>query len=401
MVIWEVTRACQLACRHCRADSIHVRNPGELTTDEGRRLFDRIASFGTPRPIVILTGGDPFERPDLAELTAYGAQVGLHMALSPSATPNITAARLRELQAAGATAVSLSLDGARAETHDAFRGFEGTHARTLASATLITTAGFRLQVNTTVTQNTVRELPELFLQMLDLRVHLWSLFFLVPVGRGQSLQTLPPQECEDVFHWMVDIARHLAVKTTEAQHYRRVVLQRAAAEREGLGVEAFDTGPLYRWLSARTAELTAGRTLPERPMRPPIDTNAGRGFAFIDHLGNVYPSGFLPIAVGNVREQSFVEIYRNAPLMRALRDPNGFGGACGVCEFREICGGSRSHAYAVSGDPLAADPTCLYAPAAGHGESATFAPRSRPHEAADEYRRGRSRRSRPRSRRCP
>jgi radical SAM protein len=364
MVIWEVTRACQLACRHCRADSIHHRNPGELTTDEGRRLLDQLASFGTPRPIVILTGGDPFERPDLAELTAYGSQAGLHLALSPSATPNVTADRLAEMRAAGATAMSLSLDGARAETHDAFRGFPGTFERTLASAALIDEAGFRLQVNTTVTQGTVRELPELYLQMLDLRVHLWSLFFLVPTGRGQALQALSPHEGEDVLHWMVDISRHLAVKTTEAQHYRRVVLQRAAAEHEGHGIEAFETGALYRWLSERTAELTAGRTLPERPTRPPIDTNAGRGFAFIDHLGNVYPSGFLPVRVGNVREQGFPEIYRDAPLMRALRDPSRFGGACGVCEFREVCGGSRSHAYAVTGDPLAADPSCRYSPAA-------------------------------------
>lgn len=359
MVIWEVTRTCQLACRHCRADSIHHRNAGELTTDEGRRLFDEIASFGTPRPIMILTGGDPFERPDLAQLTSYGSEVGLHMALSPSATPNVTAERLAEMREAGATAMSLSLDGARPETHDAFRGFAGTYERTLASAALITEAGFRLQVNTTVTQATVRELPELYLQMHDLHVHLWSLFFLVPTGRGQHLEALSPQECEDVLHWLVDISRHLAVKTTEAQHYRRVVLQRAAALREGLGVEAFRTGPLYRWLSARTAELSVGRPLPERPARPPIDTNAGRGFAFIDHLGNVYPSGFLPVKVGNVREQSFPDIYRDAPLMQALRDPSGFGGRCGVCEFREICGGSRSHAYAVTGDPLAADPSCL------------------------------------------
>jgi len=364
MVIWEVTRACQLACRHCRADSIHERNPGELTTEEGKRLFDRIASFGAPRPIMVLTGGDPFERPDLAELTAYGSEVGLHLALSPSATPNVTAERLASMRDAGATAMSLSLDGACAETHDAFRGFAGTYRRTLTSAGLIVRAGFRLQVNTTVTRDTVGELPELFVRMLDLHVHLWSLFFLVPTGRGQALRALSAEECEDVLHWMVDISRHLAVKTTEAQHYRRVVLQRAAAAAEGRGAEAFGLGALYHELTARTAELTRDRALPERPTRPPIDTNAGRGFVFIDHLGNVYPSGFLPVKVGNVREQDITEIYREAPLMRALRDPSGFGGPCGVCEFREVCGGSRSHAYAVTGDPLAADPSCRYRPPA-------------------------------------
>ena len=183
------------------------------------------------------------------------------------------------MREAGATAMSLSLDGARPETHDAFRGFAGTYDRTLASAALVNEAGFRLQVNTTVTQATVRELPELYLQMHDLRVHLWSLFFLVPTGRGQQLQALSPLECEDVLHWMVDISRHLAVKTTEAQHYRRVVLQRAAAESEGLGVEAFRTGPLYRWLTARTAELTSVapcRTAPHARRSTPMPAAASR-----------------------------------------------------------------------------------------------------------------------------
>ncbi|MCH8628132.1 TIGR04053 family radical SAM/SPASM domain-containing protein [Arsenicicoccus piscis] len=362
MVIWETTRACQLACRHCRADSIHHRNPGELDTDEAKRLLDELASFAHPRPIVVLTGGDPFERPDLAELTAYGTSLGLHLALSPSATPNVTRERLDEMRAAGATAMSLSLDGARPETHDAFRGFAGTYDRTLASAALINEVGFRLQVNTTVTRATVHELPELYTQLLDLHAHLWSLFFLVPTGRGQQLQALDPDEVEDVFHWMVDIGTHLAVKTTEAQHFRRVCVQRAQAAELGLGVESFRTGPLYDELTARTRELVEGRTLPQRPARPPIDTNAGRGFAFVDHLGFVYPSGFLPQRAGNVRDDSFVQLYREAPIMRALRRPDEFSGKCGVCEFNRVCGGSRSHAYAVTGDPLASDPTCGYLP---------------------------------------
>lgn len=362
MVIWEVTRACQLACRHCRADSIHHRNPGELTTEEGKRLLEQIASFEAPRPIMILSGGDPFERPDLVELTAFGTQLGLHMAVSPSATPNVTADRLRALHQAGATAMSLSLDGAQAATHDAFRGFAGTYQRTLEAAHLGTSEGLRLQVNTTVTRGNVAELPELYGQMLDLGVHLWSLFFLVPTGRGQALQAVAPDEVEDVLHWMVDIGTHLAVKTTEAQHFRRVVLQRAAAREAGLGVDSFTTGALYAELTRATADLTAGRALPVRVARPPIDTNSGRGFAFIDHLGHVYPSGFMPITVGDVHTESFVDVYRDAPLMRALRRPDGFHGKCGRCEFNQVCGGSRSHAYAVTGDPLASDPTCTYQP---------------------------------------
>lgn len=360
IVIWEVTRACQLACRHCRADAIHHRNPGELTTDQGRALLDSIAEWGRPYPIVILTGGDPFERPDLEELTAYGSSLGLHMAVSPSATPNITADRLARLHDAGASAASLSLDGATAATHDAFRRTEKTFERTIAAAHLVTEAGMRLQVNSTVTSRTVEELPALLGTLLDLQVHLWSLFFLVPTGRGQSLEALSPEQVEDVLHWMVDISHVLAVKTTEAQHFRRVVLQRARAEASGAALPP--RGELYARLSEQTAAVLTGRELRERPARPPIDTNSGRGFVFIDHLGKVYPSGFLPFVAGSVTDVDFKQIYRDAPIMRALRDPQHFVGKCGVCEFNEMCGGSRSHAYAVTGDPLASDPTCLYLP---------------------------------------
>ena len=359
IVIWEVTRACQLACLHCRADAIRRRNPLELSTDEGRALLDGIAEFPKPHPIVVLTGGDPFERPDLADLVRHGTGLGLSMALSPSVTPNLTADRLQELREAGAKAVSLSLDGARAETHDAFRGFSGTYADTLTAAALVRDAGFRLQVNSTVTRSTVEELPQLLRTVLDLGASLWSVFFLVPTGRGQQLQTLSADEVEDVLHWLADVSTHIAVKTTEAPHYRRVVLQREAAEASG---DAVVHGPLYERLAEATQRELAGREVRTRPARPPIDVNAGRGFMFVDHQGFVYPSGFLPHRAGDVRTTPVTEIYRSSPVMRSLRSPDGFAGKCGRCEFREVCGGSRSHAYAVTGDALASDPTCAYEP---------------------------------------
>ncbi|AKT50138.1 TIGR04053 family radical SAM/SPASM domain-containing protein [Arsenicicoccus sp. oral taxon 190] len=367
ITIWEVTRACQLACLHCRADAITRRDPLELSLDEGKALLDQIASFPKPYPLVVLTGGDPFERPDLGELTAYGSSLGLSMALSPSATPNLTTERLGELRDAGGKAVSLSLDGAQAPTHDAFRGFEGTFDRTLDAARLATDAGFRLQINSTVTRSTVLELPRLLTTVLDLGAKLWSVFFLVPTGRGQQLQTLSPDEVEDVLHWLVDVSRFIAIKTTEAPHYRRVVLQRLDAARAGRTPEH---GPLHAELTAMTRELLGDREVHERPARPPIDVNSGRGFVFIDHQGWVYPSGFLPHRAGNVRDTPLPEIYRESPIMRALRTPEQFVGKCGVCEFREVCGGSRSHAYAVTGDPLASDPTCSYVPAAALGSAA-------------------------------
>lgn len=356
ITIWEVTRACALVCRHCRADAQTRAHPRQLTTDQGRALLDDIAGFGTPYPIVVLTGGDPFERPDLAELVRHGSSLGLHMALSPSVTPRLTPDVLADLREAGAGAVSLSLDGAVAATHDAFRGVRGVFDDTLRAAGWVKDAGFRLQVNTTVTSANVGELPEVLRTVADLGASLWSVFFLVPTGRGSTLQPLSAPEVEDVLHWMHDVSDIVAVKATEAPHYRRVAIQRARGERAELG-------SLHRELTAATAGVRAGRSERLRPPRPPIDVNSGRGFAFIDHLGDVYPSGFLPQRCGNVTERSFREIYRTDPLLRSLRDPAGFHGPCSTCEFAQVCGGSRSHAYAVTGDLLGSDPTCVHVPA--------------------------------------
>ena len=362
IVIWEVTRACQLVCTHCRADAIRTRNPLELTTDEGRRLLDDLASFGTPRPLVVLTGGDPFERLDLPELVAHGTSLGLSMALSPSVTARLTREILIELHDAGAKAVSLSLDGASAETHDSFRGVDGVFDATMDAARLVREVGYRLQINTTVTRSTVHELPRILQSVIGLGASLWSVFFLVPTGRGKLLEPLTAAEEEEVLHWLHDVSALVAIKTTEAPHYRRIAIQRA-------GVTALDdvfpVGPLRTQLRHDTEDLLTGHEPRRRQSRAPIDVNSGRGFAFVDHVGMVYPSGFLPAAVGSVRDKAFPEIYREAQLLQELRNPDAFGGRCGHCEFRTVCGGSRSHAYATTGDPLAEDPSCLYQPIPG------------------------------------
>ena len=359
IVIWEVTRACQLVCTHCRADAIRGRSPFELSTDEGRRLLDDLASFGTPRPLVVLTGGDPFERPDLAELVAYGAKLGLSVALSPSVTDRLTRDVLTELYDAGAKAISLSLDGASAKTHDSFRGVDGVFDDTMDAARMVRDVGYRLQINTTVTRSTVHELPQILKTVLELGTTLWSLFFLVPTGRGKLLEPLTAAEEEEVLHWLHDVSDLVAIKATEAPHYRRIAMQRAHVDALD---EIFPVGPLRAQLRRDTADLLTGQEPRRRHPRAPIDVNAGRGFAFVDHVGMVYPSGFLPVAVGSVREQRFTEIYRESELLQALRSPDSFGGKCGTCEFRTICGGSRSHAYATTGDPLAEDPSCAYQP---------------------------------------
>ena len=364
LVIWEATRACQLVCEHCRADAQTRSHPLQLSTEEGKRLLDDIAAFGSPSPMVVISGGDPFERDDLTELIAYGKQAGLSMALSPSVTAKATREAFAAASEAGARAVSISLDGARAATHDGFRGIDGVYDATLPVCRDIVDLGMHLQINTTVTAGNVHELPDILRQVIDLRSFLWSVFLLVPTGRGDALAALSAGEVEDVLHWLVDVSHHLAVKTTEAPHFRRVVLQRRQAG-DADPVTTFGLGDTYRRLRAALDEVLTDHVLPERVPRPPLDINAGRGFVFIDHLGAVYPSGFLPIPGGSLRERSLPEIYRDAPLFQSLRDSSQLGGRCGRCEFRNVCGGSRSRAYAVTGDPLAEEPLCNYEPAGG------------------------------------
>jgi radical SAM protein len=359
IVIWEVTRACELACAHCRAEAVRYHHPRELSTDQGRALLDNLAAYGPPRPMVVLTGGDPFERDDLAQLVAHGTAAGLSVALSPSVTPRLTREALTEQRAAGARAVSLSLDGANAASHDGLRGVPGVFDATLDAAREVRGLGFRLQINTTVTAANVLELPAILRRVVDVEATLWSVFFLVPIGRGRQLVTLDADQVEEVLHWLHDISHLVPVKTTEAPHFRRVAVQRAAVD----DVEAaFPPGPLRTALRRLTAEgLGDAPASPRRP-RPPLDVNAGRGFVFIDHLGEVYPSGFCPVPAGSVHDLSLSTIYRDAPVLQALRDPDLLHGRCGRCEFRMICGGSRSHAYATTGDLFAEDPMCAYQP---------------------------------------
>lgn len=368
IVIWEVTRACALVCRHCRADAQHRAHPDQLTTSQGKALLDEIAAFGKPHPIVVLTGGDPFERADLDELVRHGSGAGLAMSLSPSVTPKLTRERVAALHQAGGKAMSVSLDGAVAATHDAFRGIEGTFSSTVEAAQMITDEGFRLQVNTTITQGNVRELPLLLADVIGMGAKMWYLFFLVPTGRGVQLQSLSPQDKEDVLHWLHDVSDRIAIKTTEAPQYRRVAVQREALRQAGEPMP--ERGDLWRWLSEQTTRLLGAVAVKPRVPRAPMAVNSGNGFAFIDHIGDVYPSGFLPFVCGNVTRESFREIYRSAEIMKKLRRPDEFVGKCGACEFNTVCGGSRSHAYALTGNPLASDPTCPHIPAGWSGAGA-------------------------------
>ncbi|NUT45806.1 MAG: TIGR04053 family radical SAM/SPASM domain-containing protein [Saccharothrix sp.] len=362
LVIWEATQACPLVCLHCRASARPARDRLELSTDEAADLMAQVAAFGRPAPLFVITGGDPFQRPDLMTLVRRGTESGLVVSVSPSGTPTLTAEALAGLREAGARAISLSLDGATPRTHDGFRGVTGVYDLTTRAWDDAAELGLKVQINTTVTRDTVDELPEIAARVRDRGAMLWSVFFLVPTGRGRALSSLDAAETEDVLNALYDLGENVPVKTTEAHHFRRVCLQRAELARRGAPhEEALGLGPLYRRLRA---ELDArGLTdRPRRPRRPPLQVSSGNGFVFVSHRGEVHPSGFLPMSAGNVRTRGLPDIYRTSPLFTALRDPDRLKGRCGACEFRVVCGGSRARAYATTGDVHAEEPICGYRP---------------------------------------
>ena len=359
LVIWETTRACALACVHCRADAIARRDPRELTTEDGYRLIDQVVAFGVPDtafavpgaasprprpPLLVLTGGDPMRRPDLADLVRYASKAGLTVALTPSGTAAATRARLVELKDAGLSRVAVSLDGPTAESHDAFRRVKGSYAWTMRIIESAIELGLPLQINSTVSRLTLPYLHDMAKRMTELPLTLWAVFFLIQTGRGASLEQVSADECERVLNFLYDLSltSPFGIKTTEAPHYQRIVWQRERdRERQGLPTQAVER---------------------RRQLRAPRSVNDGNGFVFIDHIGNICPSGFLPVQRGNVRTTQLAEVYRTDEVFQRLRDEDALMGKCGRCRFRAICGGSRSRAFAATGAVMASDPLCAYEP---------------------------------------
>ena len=331
-VYWEITRACALACRHCRAEAAPARAKEELDTAEGFRLLEQLAA-ASPKPHVVLTGGDPLERDDLFALIAHGRSLGLGVSVSPSATPRLTEDAIRALREAGVEAISLSIDGADAPAHDGIRGVPGTFERTLVAGRQARALGLPFQVNTLVAKETLADVPAIEALARSLGAARWSLFFLVTVGRGAVLSPISPDECDGLLGWLAERSAEpgMIITTTEAPHFRRIVSERR--------------------LSVPGRGHAAG-------------IRDGNGILFVSHDGEVFPSGFLPVAAGNVRQGDVLSIYREAPLFRVLRDVDGFHGRCGACEVRSACGGSRARAYLASGDVLGEDPLCTHQPGA-------------------------------------
>ena len=366
IVVWETTQACDLACRHCRMGVNDAHDPQILTFEEGCRLMDQVLEFGKPRPIFIMTGGDPFKREDLFDLMSYGAERGILMAVSPSGTPLLNEENIRRMKDAGARAMSLSIDGSDAAIHDDFRRVPGVFDRTVAGWKIAREVGIKVQINTTVTRYNLFDLPNIFRLAYEIGAMTWSLFFLVPTGRALSEDEIPPEDYEAVMNFLYDASKFISAKTVEGHHYKRIVVQRAALEAQGIPPEQhMHLNETYYRLREHLDQIVREEHLPpplERIRRAPMHINSGNGFVFVSQRGDVYPCGYLPIHVGNVRQQPLPDIYRNNPVMRSLRDRSQLTGRCGVCEFYSLCSGSRSRAYAMTGDVLSEEQFCISQP---------------------------------------
>lgn len=336
IVLWELTRSCALACRHCRAKAIRRRNPEELSLEECCSVLDQLQEFGNP--LIVLTGGDPAERDDLLGIISEAKARGFTVAITPSATPRTTRETIVKMGASGIDRLAVSIDGAVPTTHDCFRGVNGSFERSLQICQWAADQNIPLQVNTSITKHNAA----CFLQMCELVKKidpvLWSIFFLVPTGRAHQDMQISATECEGIMRQMSSFALQTsrAVKATAAPHFRRVLLE-SLAQSENHAFRLSRAG---------------------QPSSQSI--NDGKGVVFISHTGDIYPSGFLPLSAGNVKTDSLVAVYRESILFTTLRDANQLKGKCGRCRYKYICGGSRARAFAVCGDYMESDPLCAY-----------------------------------------
>jgi len=341
LVYWEMTQACGLACKHCRAEAMATPHPLELTTNESKSFLKQLLGFGDPLPHLILTGGDPLRRKDIFSLIDYACSLGIEVSITPSATPELTNDAISKLKEHGIQSLGLSLDGSCAARHDAIRGIPGTFDRTIEAARHAGAIGIPIQVNTLVSEETAGDLPAIYeLLRTSFPVMRWSLFFLISVGRGKALNEVSPAEGERIMDWVLDLVPNapFAVKTTEAPSYRRIAVKKMRAA--GMAAPDMKETSVYKGFQIRD----------------------GHGIVFVSNLGDIYPSGFLPLRCGNVRKDSLVDVYRDSDTFRGLHSPDEFHGKCGMCEYGHICGGSRARAFAYTGDALGSDPFCPYQP---------------------------------------
>lgn len=354
-IAWELTRACALACVHCRAEAQPRRHPEELSTAEALGVVDQLADLAPP--VLVLTGGDPLMRPDLFDIAGHAIQRGLRVAVSPTTTALVTRERLERLRDLGVSMVHISLDGADAETHDGFRGVEGTYDRSIGTLEALRDLGVPVQVGTTLGRHNLHQMDEMATLVGGLGVRMWSVFFLVPTGRATAHQMITAPEAEAAWDWLAELSERapFAVRTTAAPQYRRTMMLRARV-RGGGPVRLAGAG--YQIDESAAGPRTQG-------------VNDGKGFLFIDHRGNLCPSGFLQLSAGNVRTNPIASTYRDSAMFQNLRDPSQLTGRCGQCTFAELCGGSRARAFATSRNYLGDDPLCMLDMPREHAGTAT------------------------------
>jgi heme b synthase len=340
LVAWETTRNCNLACVHCRASATCGPYEGELDTPASLQLLDQIAEVA--KPIIILTGGEPLLRPDIFDLAQHGTGLGLRMVMACNGTfiDDTVAGKMKD---SGIKRISVSLDGSTAETHDKFRGVPGAFEGALKGLENAKKAGIEFQINTTITQANLKQIPKI----LDLAVTLGAvahhIFLLVPTGRGKYIldKAINTNEYEETLNWFYDQREKtpLQLKATCAPHYYRILRQRARKEGKKISFESHGLDAVTRGCLG------------------------GIGFCFVSHVGIVQPCGFLDLNCGDVTKTSFGEIWQRAEIFRNLRDYDQLSGKCGPCEYKRVCGGCRARAFEATGDYMAEEPMCSYEPA--------------------------------------
>jgi heme b synthase len=357
IVAWESTVACNLACVHCRASAQTVPEPDELTTGEVFDLIDQLAAFS--RPIFVISGGEPLMRPDIFDIAAYGTRRGLRVAVSPNGTL-ITPDVVHKLAKAGVKRISVSIDGSTAERHDAIRGVPGAFDAAMEGLAAARRGELGFQLNTTVMRQTRDDLPAVRDLAVRIGAKAWHVFMLVPTGRGKIDDEVSPQEYEEILHEIYDMTKDspIPIRVTCGPHFMRVVAQNRKHERARPHGQPNLVRPRGN-----------GRQHPGGLDHTTRGCLAGDGYCFISYRGEVTPCGYLPVVAGNVRQTPFREIYVDSALFRSLRNLEGYGGKCGVCEFLRLCGGCRARAYSLTGDLLAGEPYCVYEPRAARGKS--------------------------------
>ncbi len=339
LIAWEVTRACNLACKHCRAEANPDPFPGELTTQEAKSLIDTFPQTGSP--IIIFTGGEPLLRHDVFELSAYAKSKGLRCVMATNGTL-VTPEIVRQMNDSGIERVSISIDGPEAQSHNLFRGLPGAFEASMQGIETLKQGGVEFQINTTVTRNNLNQFKEIFDLAQSVGAVAWHIFLLVPTGRGDQIreEVISAEEYEQVLNWFYDFRKttSMQLKATCAPHYHRILRQRA--KEEGVPVDFAHFG-----LDAVSRGCLGGI-----------------GFCFISHSGQVQPCGYLELDCGQVRDAPFPQIWAESPQFQKLRDPGSYSGKCGSCEYHKVCGGCRARALTMNGDYLAEEPLCTYQP---------------------------------------